>query len=62
MNPTDYDYDADPPQRTDPIYPPEVERSRRRTRKLYGPDGRVLRTYSNRPPVGFHQGERGQPR
>jgi hypothetical protein len=29
-------------------------------RKLYGPKGEVLRTFSDRPPVGFHQGERGR--
>jgi len=31
-------------------------------RKLYGPRGETLRTFSDRPPTGFHQGSRGQPR
>lgn len=38
---------------------PEVEAPKRKVRRLYGPDGEVLRSFSNRPPVGFHQGERG---
>jgi len=29
---------------------------------LYGPDGEVLLTFSDRPSFGFHQGERGVPR
>lgn len=36
----------------------DVEQSDPVVRKLYGPNGETLRTFSNRPPVGFHQGER----
>lgn len=53
-----YDYDEEPPQFDRPP-PPEVERSRRKVRRLLGPRGEVLASYSNRPPTGFHQGERG---
>ena len=31
-------------------------------RRLYGPRGEVLRTFSDRPLVGFHQGEKGRAR
>lgn len=37
-----------------------VAKSEPEVKKLYGPDGEVLRTFSDRPPVGFHQGERGR--
>jgi hypothetical protein len=57
---TDYDYD-DELEQVPPCVIPEVERRRRKIRRLYGPDGRVLRSYSSRPPVGFHQGQRGEP-
>jgi hypothetical protein len=30
-------------------------------RKLLGPKGETLRTFSDRPPVGFHQGPKTQP-
>lgn len=39
---------------------PEAETTDPKIRKLYGPNGQVLRTFSNRPPVGFHQGERSK--
>lgn len=41
---------------------PDVDRPRQKVRRLYGPNGEVLRSFSKRPPVGFHQGERGEPR
>ena len=56
---TDYDYDEEDDTINVPGTP-EVERRRRRVRRLYGPDGQVLRSFSNRPPTGFHQGERGK--
>lgn len=31
----------------------------RTVRRLYHPDGSVLLSISDRPPVGFHQGQRG---
>lgn len=37
---------------------PEVTETDPAIRKLLGPKGEVLRTFSDRPPVGFHQGER----
>jgi len=36
----------------------EVDMPERTVTRLYGPRGEVLRTFSDRPPVGFHQGER----
>jgi hypothetical protein len=56
MNPTNYDYDADDQPATAII--PEVERPRRKLRRLYAPNGDIILTISNRPPVGFHQGQR----
>jgi hypothetical protein len=56
---SDYDYDDDLERVDMPV--PEVERSRRRVRRLYGPTGKVILSVSKRPPVGFHQGERGKP-
>ena len=32
---------------------PEVDLADEKITKLYGPKGEVLRTYSNRPPIGF---------
>ncbi len=54
-----------PPEPDDPytdtaVIVPEVERSRRKVRRLYGPTGKVILSVSDRPPVGFHQGERRQ--
>lgn len=40
---------------------PDAETTDPHVRKLYGPSGEVLRTFSDRPPVGFHQGERSSP-
>ena len=37
---------------------PEVELPERLVWHLYGPRGEVLLTFSDRPPTGFHQGER----
>ena len=39
----------------------EVDMPARNVRRLLGPDGRVLVTVSDTPPVGFHQGERSTP-
>ena len=52
-----YDYEEEPEY----VQPPslEVERRRRKIRRLYGPHGEVLRSFSNCPPVGFHQGSKG---
>lgn len=36
----------------------DVETTDPKIRKLLGPKGEVLRTFSDRPPVGFHQGTR----
>ena len=57
---SDYDYDEEP-DAVDVPATPEVERRRRRVRRLYGPTGKVLLSFSSRPPTGFHQGERGKP-
>lgn len=35
-----------------------VETTDPKIRKLLGPKGEVLRTFSDRPAVGFHQGQR----
>jgi hypothetical protein len=40
---------------------PEATETDPKIRKLLGPKGEVLRTFSDRPPTGFHQGERGRP-
>lgn len=40
---------------------PTAETNDPKIRKLLGPNGETLRTFSNKPPVGFHQGERTQP-
>jgi hypothetical protein len=53
----DYDYDEAEFTVNPPIIP-EVERRRRKVRRLYGPTGNVILSVSDRPPVGFHQGER----
>ena len=37
----------------------EVDLPERRVRRLYASDGTVLATISDRPPTGFHQGQRG---
>lgn len=39
-----------------------VDTSDATVRKLYGPNGEVLATFSDRPPTGFHQGARGEER
>ena len=36
----------------------EVELPERETQRFYAVDGSVLFTISDKPPVGFHQGER----
>lgn len=36
----------------------EVDLPERKVRRLYDPRGGVLLSISDRPPVGFHQGER----
>jgi hypothetical protein len=38
---------------SDPGVPAEVEVTDPTIRKLYGPNGEVLKTYSDRPPIGF---------
>lgn len=38
----------------------EVDQPARRIKRLLGPRGETLRTFSDKPPVGFHQGERGR--
>ena len=35
------------------VQPPKVDLADEKITKLYGPKGEVLRTYSNRPPIGF---------
>lgn len=45
----------------DPASPPtpdKVDLPESKIKKLLGPKGEVLRTFSDKPPVGFHQGER----
>ena len=37
----------------------QVESTDPSIRKLLGPKGEVLRTFSDRPPIGFHQGTKG---
>jgi hypothetical protein len=55
-DPSDYDryYEPRPPDRLTAVSTePEV-------RILYGPKGETLVTVSDRPPIGFHQGYRGE--
>jgi hypothetical protein len=40
---------------------PQAETNDPKIRKLLGPKGEVLRTFSDKPPVGFHQGQRTHP-
>lgn len=49
------------PRKDDPARM-SVDKTDAQVKKLYGPGGEVLRTFSDRPPTGFHQGERGEPR
>ena len=37
---------------------PNAHKTEPKIKKLYGPNGKVLKTISDRPPVGFHQGSR----
>lgn len=50
--------EGDPVDELPPARTRDVETTEPRLRRLYGPTGEVLRTFSDRPPVGFHQGER----
>ena len=57
--PTRYTPSSERAKPAEPNYP-QAEVTEPKVSKLYGPRGEVLRTWSDRPPVGFHQGERGQ--
>lgn len=54
-------YDDDPyVSKPDPPNP-DATMTDPKIRKLLGPKGETLATFSDRPPVGFHQGQRRRP-